>query len=51
MKIENGEELLKSFGESFSCDSCMAVPVNIALDIIDIKYLVEVDKNDNIEIK
>ena len=51
MKIENGEELLRSFGKSFSCDSCMAVPVNIALDIVDIKYLVEVDKNDNIEIK
>ena len=51
MKIENGEELLKSFGEKFSCDSCMAVPVNIALDIIDIKYLVEVNKNDSIEIK
>ena len=51
MKIENGEELLKSFGESFSCDSCMAVPVNIALDIVDIKYLVEVNVDDNIEIK
>lgn len=51
MKIENGEELLKSFGETFSCDSCMAVPVNIALYIEDIKYLVEVDKNDNIKIK
>ena len=51
MKIEDGEELLKSFGETFSCDSCMAVPVNIALDIVDIKYLVEVNADDNIEIK
>ena len=51
MKIENGEELLKSFGEKFSCDSCMAVPVNIALDIVNIKYLVEVNADDNIEIK